>query len=111
MMFPSGVTVTIVRRSLSSNKDIDGNDVYVTTTSTVPGCAFASAGSVELVQGQDIVTTTPTLYMPPGTLVLVTDAITVGSVTYEVSGTPAADASPFTGWAPGVVVRLKVVTG
>lgn len=111
MMFPAGVTVIITRRVLSPTKDVDGNDVYTTTTFTVPSCAFASVGSVEVVQGQDMVTTTPTLYMPPGTVVLVTDAILVGSVTYEVSGTPAADTSPYTGWNPGVVVRLKAVTG
>jgi hypothetical protein len=109
--FPFGETATITRRALASTKDIDGNDVYTTTAIPVPGCAFAPAGSVEVVQGRDTVTTTPTLYMPPGTVVLATDAITFRSLLYEVDGTPAVYTNPFTGWNPGVVARLKAVNG
>ena len=109
--FPFGETVTLHRRVLSPKPDQDGNDVYIPTDIPIPGCAFDPGGSVESVQGQDMVTTKPTVYAPPGTVVLATDGVTVRGLPYEVDGAPSDYISPFTGWNPGVVVRLKAVTG
>lgn len=110
MVLTAGETVTLLTRS-KSGVDADGNDVYTSASTTVAGCAFDPGGSLEVVQGRDTVTTTPTVYLPPGTAAHSVDAVTVRGVTYEVDGSPNSPTSPFTGWAPGVVVKLKAVTG
>lgn len=105
-----GETVTLLARS-RNGVDADGNDIFTSASTTVAGCAFDPGGSVEAVQGRDAVITTPTVYLPPGTAPKSIDAVTVRGVTYEVDGSPNALTSPFTGWSPGVVVKLKAVTG
>lgn len=107
--FPFGVNVTVVSRAVSGTDSL-GNDVFTLTKTVVLG-AFAPGGSTELVQGQDIVITQPVAYLPPGTVVGPSDAVQVAGTTYEVDGSPNAWLSPFTGWQPGVEVRLKAVTG
>jgi hypothetical protein len=75
---------------------------------------FAPGVSLEQVQGQDVVTTQPTVYYLPGTDVDAVDAVTVNGLLYEVDGEPNVwPPSPFTGWQPeySVEVRLKKVTG
>lgn len=106
-----GETVTLLRQGATGTPDVDGNLVYQYNPVTIPGCVFASSGSVELVQGRDIVTSQPKVYMPHGTVVTPYDRVTARGVTYEVDGSPNDDVSPFTYWAPGVEVRLKGVTG
>jgi len=102
-------TVTLVGRTVSG-QDAYGNDVYTEVQSTVPG-VFAPGGSTEQVQGQDMVISQPTVYLPAGTDVTAVDAVIVGSVRYDVDGAPSDWRSPFTGWQAGVQVRLKSVTG
>jgi len=110
-VFPFGETVTILSRGITG-QDGDGNDVYGTTSTDVPGCTFAPAGSVERVQGQDIVTTQPTVYLATGTPApLATDQIRVRGLLYEIDGDPQVFRNPFTGATPGPVVKLKRVTG
>jgi hypothetical protein len=108
-MFPFGQPIVLVRR-VKAAPDVLGNDTWTTTTSTVSG-AFNPGTSVELVQGEDILTTQPTVMLPPGTLVEAIDAVQVDGLTYEVDGSPNSPVNPFTGWRPGVVVKLKRVTG
>lgn len=110
MTFPFGTTVTLITRSVIG-RDGDGNDIYQDVQTVLPGCAFDPGGSTELVQGQDLVTTTPTLYAPAGTVIGPVDAILVAGQTFEVDGTPNTYTNPFTGWQPGVVVKLRAVTG
>jgi hypothetical protein len=105
-----GETLTLLRRGKVAT-DTDGNDRYPFVSVPVPGCAFSNGGSAELVQGRDIVISQPTAYMPPGVVVTPYDRVIARGDTYEVDGSPNADVSPFTGWAPGVVVKLKRVTG
>lgn len=109
MTFPLGAQITLVTRA-KSGTDSYGNDVYGETTTTVVG-AFAPGGSSELIQGQDTVITQPTVYLPAGTDVTSVDEVEVNGLRYLVDGEPNAWVSPFTGWAPGVEVRLERVTG
>lgn len=102
-------TLTIVVRTLSG-VDIDGNDTYTTANTQVPG-AFAPGGFSEVQQGGDTVTATPEALLPTGTDVTAIDAVIARGDTYEVTGTPQDWQSPFTGWAPGIVVKLEKVTG
>lgn len=110
MTFPIGVSTTWVER-VRNGTDSMGNDVWTTTETVVMAQAFDPGVSTELVQGQDVVTTQPTVYYPPGTVPAAVDQIRIGSATYEVDGAAAAPQSPFTGWKPGVVVKLRRVTG
>lgn len=107
-------TVPVVLSSrVKSGTDSYGNDVYTPTNSTVDGI-FAPGGSVEQLQGQDVVTDQPTVFLPTGTAVAAVDAVTVGGQRFEVDGTPNVwPPNPFTGWLPefSVQVKLKRVTG
>ncbi|MGZ6806389.1 MAG: hypothetical protein ACXVGG_07115 [Mycobacteriaceae bacterium] len=107
MTFPFGQTVTLVKR-VKSGQDAFGNDVYSTTTVAVSG-AFAPGGSSEQLQGQDVVITQPTVYLPAGTDVSAVDAIDVAGQRFEVDGSPNDWQNPFTGWRPGVEVKLRRV--
>lgn len=103
---------TTIHKRVKSGTDALGNDIWSVTDVDVDAQAFTDGSSVEVLQGQDIVITQPTVYYPPGTDVSGIDSVTVYGDTYEVDGKPAAHLqSPFTGWQPGVVVRLKEVTG
>jgi hypothetical protein len=106
--FPFGQTVTLVKR-VKSGTDAFGNDVFSTTSVDVLG-AFTPGGSSEQVQGQDVVITQPTVYLPAGTDVSAVDAIDVAGDRYEVDGSPNDWRNPFTGWRPGVEVKLKRVS-
>lgn len=109
MTFPHGQAVTLIRR-VKSGTDALGNDVWSETRTDVRG-VFSPGGSTEIVQGQDLVISQPTLALPPKTVVSSVDAVEVNGDTYEIDGSPNAPISPFTAWQPGVVVRLKRVTG
>jgi hypothetical protein len=107
--FPFGQYVELVTRT-KGPPDALGNDTWTAITTTARG-AFAPAGSVEQVQGQDTVTTQPKVYLPPDTKLTAVDAVTVDGVTYEVDGVPELWVNPFTGHRFGIEVRLKDVTG
>ena len=109
MNFPHGETVTLVARAVTG-QDGDGNDVYGETLTDVIG-GFDPAIGFERVGGMDQVSTQPQVYLPPGTVVDSVDAVVVRGLRYEVDGTTNDWRSPFTGWAPGVVIPLKRVTG
>jgi hypothetical protein len=103
---------TTVTKRVKSGTDSLGNDVWTTTSVPLLAQAFDPGVSLEQVQGQDVITTQPTVYYPPGSDVAAIDAVTIFGRTYEVDGEPIVNLqSPFTGWQPGVIVRLKRVTG
>lgn len=52
-----------------------------------------------------------TLYMPTGTAITARSKVTVRGARYDVLGDPAAWASPFTGWEPGIVVQVGRTEG
>lgn len=110
MTYPFGPTTTWVQR-IKSGTDSLGNDVWTTTETDVKAQWFDPGISSELVQGQDVVTTQPSVGYPPGTAVQAIDAIRIDGVTYEVDGSPNAYQNAITGRNYGVVVKLRVVTG
>jgi hypothetical protein len=68
--------------------------------------------SAEPVQdARNAVTSGFTLYMPTGTTITATNRVRVRGAVYDVLGEPAEWRSPFTGWAPGVVVQVEKVEG
>ncbi|MCW2898488.1 MAG: hypothetical protein JWO67_753 [Streptosporangiaceae bacterium] len=106
------VPVVLVSRTVTG-EDSFGNDVYGPVESTVDGI-FAPGGSTEQVQGQDVVTTQPTVYLRTGTSVAAVDALRISGVIYEVDGQPNAwPPNPYSGWQPefSVEVKLRRVTG
>lgn len=109
MTFPFGKVITLVKRT-KGVPDAYGNDTWTTSASTVHG-AYNPGSSSELVQGQDVLTIQPSVYLPAGTSVAALDAVQVDGLTFEVDGQPNAWVNPFTGHAFGIEVRLKRVTG
>lgn len=78
----------------------------------IPGCAFNPGGSQEPVQdSRSAVITQPEVYAPVDADVLSGDRLVVRGLTYEVEGRPADWRNAFTGWAPGLVIRLQLVEG
>ena len=112
MTVPFTSPVVIVTRTVTG-EDSDGNDVYGTSDVTVQG-VIAPGQSLERTNGQDLVVTQPTAYLPAGVEVTAIDALELAGVRYEVDGDPQVwPAHPFTGWRPPlpVVVPLRRVTG
>lgn len=109
MTFAAAMPVTLITRTVSG-QDAYGNDTFTETQTTI-NAAFAPGTSLELVQGQDLVTIQPTLYLPPDVDPNPIDAVLVDGQRYDVDGDTDVWMSPFTGWHPGNVVKLKRVTG
>lgn len=106
MIFPFGETATIQSR-VAGAPDRYGEPTWTWTSTTVEGCGFDPGISTETPQTfRMAVSTQPTLYAPPGTTVAVSDRVVVRGDTYDVDGHPWDGKSPFTGWEPGVVVKL-----
>lgn len=111
-----GEPITVTTRA--KQVDADGNPVldefnnpvYLTTSVTVSG-AFAPAIGYETTNSQDQVVTQPTAYLPAGMVVTSLSKLTIRGQDYEVDGDPQDWRSPFTGWAPGIVVPLKRTSG
>jgi len=103
--FPHGVTVTVLR---SGGHDRYGNPLPE-EEHEIPGCAVAP-GTTEDVSGRDPRTTVDyTVLAPAGTDVLGQDRIRLPAPwggTWQVDGEPRHFVSPFTGWHPGVQIRL-----
>jgi hypothetical protein len=110
MLFPFGDTITINTQGVISQNSY-GSDTYGTVATTVVTGAFAPAGSTELTQARDTITTQPTVYLPTGTAITAIDKVIVRGVTYDVDGEPSDWRHPLTGWQAGVAVKLQVVTG
>ncbi len=108
--FPFGDTV-ILHRLVPAGRDEYGVTVRVDQPVTLERCATWAGPSSERTDNQTQVTVDRTVVLPAGTTVLATDEVTVRGQRYTVVGQPADDRSPFTGWAPGVVVELRKVSG
>lgn len=109
MTFPFGEPISIVTRVVSG-VDSYGNDETTETTETVNG-AYAPAIGYESTNGRDLVVNQPHAYLPAGSPVSATSVLVIREQRFEVDGTPAEWRSPFTGWAPGIDVPLRRVTG
>lgn len=106
---PGSEAVTFHTKT-GSTRDGDGNNVPIYTDTVVLGCLFDPGGSTELVQGQDVVVSQPTLYVPPAAAIpRVVDQATVRGVRYDIDGDPNLWSD--TEWTPGIVVKLKAVSG
>lgn len=115
MDFPYGETVTRLRATAAV-------DAYSNTSETtswaapseleIDGCAFNPGVSSEpLDLARNAVVTRPEVYAPTGSDILAGDRLVVRGLTFEVVGDPGEYVSPFTGWNPGLVVRLERVEG
>lgn len=112
-VFPFGFDVTVQR---PGGFDRSGKPLP-SVDHTVSGCAAAPAGSTEYVNGVSTVIDKDTLYAPPGADIKATDLVVVPAGqaidpgTYNVDGRAQQYVNPFTGDAPGTVVRLNRGTG
>lgn len=113
MNFPFGETITLLKRT-KTGTDSFGNDVFSDVSQGTLLGAYVPAGSVEQVQGQDVVTVQPSVLLPPDTdaqALTAIDALSVAGQMFEIDGVPNVWASPLTGRQFGVEVRLRRVTG
>lgn len=113
--FANGETVTRLRATAVTDPysgEANGKSWTGPSQLDIEGCGFNPGGSSEPVQNsRNAVITKPEVYAPADADVLSGDRLVVRGVTYEVAGNPAAWVSPFTGWAPGLVIALDLVEG
>jgi hypothetical protein len=114
-MFPYGETVIRQRGAVVTDPysgEATGVDWDDPDEHEVPGCAFNPGRSSEPLQdARNAVTSQPEVYAPAGVDIVAGDRLVVRGLTFEVDGDPADWISPFTGWAPGLVVALKRTEG
>ncbi|MAE64152.1 MAG: hypothetical protein CMJ18_07735 [Phycisphaeraceae bacterium] len=114
-MFAHGETVTRLRGTAVVDPysgEPTSTDWSAPDSLAIPGCAFNPGGSLEPVEaGRTPVVTTPEVYAPTGSDVLSGDRLVVRGLTFDVVGRPQDWRSPFTGWAPGLVIPLKLWEG
>lgn len=114
MQFPFAVTVTVHHRTVNVT-----GDYTITTSYSLPGCAISisvgrtSRRSFEFESFErDMIRGDCILYAPPGSDIQSTDVVDLPDGTqWSVWGYTADYASPFTGWNPGLQVRLRRFTG
>lgn len=112
MTYPFATPVQYVKRSKTPGGSTYSGNEWTDAAAVATAAVFAPGGSAELTQGGDVITTQPTLYGVDPTLgVSAFDAFIVNGDRYEVDGDPEVYVNPFTGTAPGPVVRLRKVTG
>lgn len=114
-MFGYGETVARLRAPLVADPYSGAatrRDWAVAVSLTIAGCAVDPGQSSEApTVNREAVTTTPTLYAPYSADVLAGDRIVSASGTWEVDGHGARWSSPFTGWQPGSVFKLRRADG
>lgn len=82
------------------------------TTVTVEHVAVAAGGSLEPLQdARNSVTSDFDLIFPPDAAVASTSRVVVRGLVCDVVGRPFLWRSPFTDWAPGLVVNAKITEG
>lgn len=114
-MFPHGETVTRLRATLIEDpySDEETEPAWEFPSElAITGCGFNPGDSSEPVQtARGAVITKPEVYAPADADVLAGDRLVIRGDTYDVSGRPQRWISPFTGWAPGIVISLDLVEG
>lgn len=116
MDFPHGETVAVLTAGEVTDPYSGGTveswadgDVAATP---VDGCGVAGGGSLEPLQdARNAVVSDFDVIMPPGTVVTSANRVIVRGLTCTVEGRPFDWRSPFTGWAPGVIVHAKIMEG
>ena len=115
MNFTNGETVTRLRAPLIADTYSGTNtkrNWAAAASLSIAGCAVAPSDSTEeqtVARGD--VTTTPMLYAPYGSDVLVGDRIVSTTGTWDVHGHGSHWHNPFTGWEPGSTWPLRRVDG
>lgn len=114
MTFPFGHTVTLLRRT-KTGIDTHGNDVFTAVPDELCElCAVwpvSTEGRSEQLDGRDVVTDRRQVAVPAGTDVSAIDGVLIDGLEFEVDGPVDDYTSPFTGWAPGLIIHAKRVTG
>lgn len=114
-MFAHGETATRLRAAAVTDPysgEVDDRDWSTPDELAIPGCGFDPGGTTELIEvGRAAVLTQPTLFAPADADIGPADRIEIRSRTWEVDGDPALWRSPFTGWEPGLVVKLRLFEG
>jgi len=106
--FPYSVTVTASR---PAGTDRHG-DPLLAATHTVEGCAWAPRSSAEQHDTGNSVIVGRTLYAPAGADISPVDTVTFPDGSrWQVEGDVGDWTSPFTGWAAGIEVALRRVSG
>ena len=108
-MFSAGETVTVLR---AGTRDWAGDrSAEFEPDHTIDGCAITWVSTDEVTDRRESVLSEVDLECPAGADILPTDRVELpdGGL-YRVVGKPARWHSPFTGWEPGVVVRLRGVS-
>jgi hypothetical protein len=108
--FPYAQTITLLHRVLAE-PDEYGNDTYSDVPMQVSGCVVQPAGSNEITQFTDQVSTDITVFMPYGTEVSALDGLVINGVKYEIAGIPQQWRSPFSGHTSPLQIRASLVTG
>jgi hypothetical protein len=107
-----GETVTLIRKGAPTGKDADNNNTYTPTESPVSGAVFSPGGTVETVQGGDLVTDTPSFTWVNNvpSLTAVDQFQRSNGDLYEIDGVPSDFQSPFS-TTRVLQVHVKRVTG
>jgi len=113
-MLASGDTVTVKR---PAKRDRTGDRTAPPVPHQIQGCAIApetgssaASSSTDTDAQRATVVSWRYLYCPAGADIEIGDAVILPSGrTFLVEGEPAEWKSPFTGWQPGIVVRLRGV--
>lgn len=113
--FAHGETVTRLRAATVTDPystEATAEDWDNPTSLDIDGCAVAVSGSSEpLENARNPVDSDFDVFMPAGTDVTATDRLRVRGLICNVAGRPFAWKSPYTGWAPGLVVQAKIREG
>lgn len=114
MQFAFPLTVTVHHREVN-----DVGDYHVVSSYTLGNCAISisvgrtSRRSFEYESFErDLIRGDLVLYAPPDSDIRSSDTVTLPDGTeWNVWGYAADYASPFTGWRPGMQIRLRRFTG
>lgn len=98
----------LIRRSVETGEDAQGNPTYVPTDTPVDNCAFAPTGSSEDVStfGTRAITG-GTVYAPSGTVFLSSDLLVIRGMTFTIDGETGQWTNPYSGNGRGVEVAVK----
>lgn len=99
---PGTITVTVQRATFNRFNDATYADHH-----DIRGCMEYPTGSTEANMA---VTDSRTLIAPPDSDIVPTDRVRMHGLLYQVEALPMDWEDPFTGWRPGMQVRLERVT-
>lgn len=113
MNFPYAEAVTVLTAgTVTDPYSGEASTTWATYTERDESCAVAPGGSTEpTIVDRDAIDSTFDLIFDHDPGITAAERVVVRGLTCEVDGHPFSYVSPFTGWAPGTVVRVKVREG